>query len=507
MTPTATPIGIALLLALGAGVVLPTARHGARPLQAAQPERPQPRSSPIEALALASLPEAVINHRDGRVIRGEILEEDDYAIVVNLAGIRTEVQRSDINTIRRLPPALDRYESLRATLPPDDAEARIALADWLRDRRLFAEAYREVRDALEIDPGNAQARRLEQWLDAQLRMRRVQPTPEEDRPDRDRAESLDLIRDRDARPSPRAALPLLSDDDVNIIRVYEVDFTDPPRMRISRETLEKLYAAYPGSPALPATSEEREQLARRPAHEILDLMFQLKARDLYPEAQIFEDPEALQTFREELHGRTGWLINSCASVRCHGGNDAGWFRLATERAHSTNTVYTNFYILDHTRLPDGTPLIDHDEPEQSPLLQFATRRDNASRPHPPTGADRGPRAWRPVFTSTSDTRFRKAVAWIRSLYRPRPDYGIDYPVPLPPDAAGQSDPHQSDRSSPFSPAEQGTPDPDPANPTTPTPPTPDPTTQDPTTQDPPASDDTTPDDTSSGDTDEPTPDG
>jgi len=477
MTPTATPIGIALCLALATGAILPHALLA--PSHASTQPADPPRSSPIEALAMASLPEAVINHRDGRVIRGEILEEDDYKIVINVAGIRTTVQRSDINTIRRLPPALDRYRAMRDTLPADDAEARIVLADWLRDRRLFAEAYREIRDALDIDPGNAAARRLEQWLDAQLRMRRVQQQEAPAEADPDRAETLDLIRDRDARPSPRAVLPLLSDEDVNTIRVYEVNLADPPRMRVTRETLEKLYAAYPGSPVLPSTSEGREQLARRPAHEILDLVFQLKARDLYPEVQVLEDPEALKKFREELHGRAGWLINSCASVRCHGGNDAGWFKLATERAHSTNTVYTNFYILDHTTLSDGTPLINHDEPEQSPLLQFATRRDNAARPHPPTGADRGPLAWRPVFPSTNDSRFRDTVGWIRTLYRPRPDYGIEYPVPAPPpppsppsppsqqdpgpDPAGDSDAPALDRSSPFSPPARGTPSRDPAN--------------------------------------------
>lgn len=380
----------------------------------------------MEAVRLASLPEAVINLRNGRSVRGEILDEDDVRFILNVKGLRTEVLRSDVRTVRRLPPALERYLAMRETVAADDVESRLALADWLRERELYAEALTEVEMALEASPGHPAATRMRVWLDAQLSMRRA--TPRDDTP---RGETEDRLPRR-PRPSMRAEVPMLGETDINRIRVYEVDLSDPPRMRVPAETIRRLLSEYADHPAVPSDAASRQSLFERPAHEVLDLMFRVKARDLYPEVQITEDPEALRVFRRELHGRTGWLINACASVRCHGGNDAGWFKLATERAYSDATVYTNFYILDQARLADGTPLIQHDEPESSPLLQFATARPNSTRPHPETPAKHGPGAWKPVFRDTGDAKFRDTVEWIRMLYRPRPEYGIAYDVPSAP---------------------------------------------------------------------------
>ena len=37
--------------------------------------------------------------------------------------------------------------------------------------------------------------------------------------------------------------------------------------------------------------------------------------------------------------------------------------------------------------------------------------------------------WRPVITSSDDPRYRKVIAWIESMYKPRQDYPIDYAAP------------------------------------------------------------------------------
>ena len=95
-------------------------------------------------------------------------------------------------------------------------------------------------------------------------------------------------------------------------------------------------------------------------------------------------------------------------------------------------MYTNFYILSKFQLAGGTPLINWEEPEKSPLLQLGLPRGKSRRPHPEvphrvSGHD----MFKATFQTTEDPQFKQAVEWIKSLYRPRPEYPIAY-VPFRP---------------------------------------------------------------------------
>jgi hypothetical protein len=72
---------------------------------------------------------------------------------------------------------------------------------------------------------------------------------------------------------------------------------------------------------------------------------------------------------------------------------------------------------------DGRPLIDYQNPGRSPLLQFGLPREDAITPHPDVVG------WTPVFRSRDSRAFQRAVRWIQSMYRPRPDYPIEYTPP------------------------------------------------------------------------------
>jgi hypothetical protein len=174
----------------------------------------------------------------------------------------------------------------------------------------------------------------------------------------------------------------------------------------------------------------------------LDLMFRVQARELYGDVRVLEDPAVMETFRKQVHGR--WLATACATATCHGGQEAGRLMLAGDRPNHETTVYTNFLILERFRLADGSPLIDHDRPERSPLLQAGLMRSEAEWEHPEVPPTRGRRGWRPIFRDQEDPRYQDAVAWIRSLYRPRPDYPIDYELPTP-ESTGPSDTEPVDR--------------------------------------------------------------
>lgn len=359
--------------------------------------------------------EAVVLLRDGRQYEGVLLRVTDTHVVLRLAGIETAFPKSEIARYRVLAPAAERFKALRETVSDDDVDGLLALARWARDRRLWDEALEVLDTALELEPRHPEAVRIRRWI---LQMKAIRRgTPAATRPP---AEPTD--------PEDRDRVPLLTDEQVNILRVYEIDLSASPRIVIEPETLDAFFAAYASHELIPDDPDARAALARRPPAELLGLMFQLRAREFYARVRVLSDPPSFERFRRHVAGRNGWLINACASDRCHGGTEAGRLRLVKTNANATNALYTNFYILDTYRLDDGTPLINHDAPDRSPLLHMALPEGATRHPHPATPDTTG-RGWRPLFTDQDDRGYTRTVEWIRSLYRPRPDYPIEYPPP------------------------------------------------------------------------------
>jgi hypothetical protein len=179
---------------------------------------------------------------------------------------------------------------------------------------------------------------------------------------------------------------------------------------------------------MPRTREGQAALYRASPARILDLMFRVRARNLYSEVKVLDQPRSMRQFRDELH--RSWIINSCATTRCHGGNEAGRLRLHNRRPGSDQTLYTNFLILERFRLADDTPLINYEDAGRSPLLHMGLPRDSSRFAHPVVpGADGRGDLWKPAFRSPTDRRFLEATEWIMSMYRPRPDYPIEYTPP------------------------------------------------------------------------------
>ncbi len=393
--------------------------------------------------------ELVVMLDNGRRIQGLLVGQDRETLTLRVEGVDTPIRRASIRGMETLPPILDRYRAMRRAIEPDDTASLIILAAWLRDRGLYREALSEIDPVVRLEPFNSEARELERWLRAQVALegRRADRPPTrtpgrraDPRPDDPESE----------RPVPRAAarFPTLTPEQINTIRVYEVDLAEPPRMRVDRTVVEELIRAYAGESEIPATQAGRNRLLRADASEILELMFSLRARAFYPRVQVLEDPPAIAMFRETVHGAGGWLTNACASSRCHGGEHAGRLYLNNRRANSDATVYTNLLILDRFELADGTPLIDYTRPSRSPLLHMALAREVSLYPHPEVPG-RGGLGWRPVFRSTDDRGFERTVAWIDAMYTPRIGYPVDYTPPQPSpepepadenDAPGPSDP-------------------------------------------------------------------
>ncbi|MFG0283948.1 MAG: hypothetical protein ACF8R7_05955 [Phycisphaerales bacterium JB039] len=357
----------------------------------------------------------------GALVTGELVRETEDEIVLEISGIEASFPIGRIARMEKLPSIEDQYLANRRLIPDHDVGQLLKLVDWLVENERFGIALQELDAILERTPGSVAATqaRLEVVAKMQLRQQRAPDDAE-----------------RSPRTDPEFDFPLLTPAQVNLLKVYEVDLSNPPRMLVDAETVQRLISAFSDDPRIPQTAEGREALASRSEAEILALMFQLQARDFYGQVQILDLPEAFKRFRTDVHGQ--WLLNRCASPRCHGGVDAGRFRLARpeRRPNRDEVLLTNFLILERFRTSDGKALIDYDQPERSPLLHLAIQRENSLYPHPevPGPAGRGD-LWRPQFRTERDPGALRTLEWIRSMYMPRPDYPVDYTPPEPPAVA------------------------------------------------------------------------
>lgn len=370
----------------------------------------------------------VVTLTDGRQVSGDLLEQTDERVVLLVGGVRTSFAAGDVASVVLRPSAEAEFRRMRALVDDTDFGQRLILADWLIREGAFATAESELVDLLARDPGNPGATERLVLVRAQLSLLDGSRGPEE------------ITLDRRERTRPE--FQRLSADQINLIKVFELDMRDPPPLLISRETIDKLIRLYRDHELMPATEEGREALYHLRAERVLDLMFRMRARDLYAEVKVLGHPKSMRNFRDEVHKT--WLVRGCATYDCHGGQAAGRLWLYNRQPNSDATVYTNFLILERFRLADGTPLINYEQPADSPLLQMALPTATSKSPHPPVDVLGRERRWRPLLGSPDDPRFRDAVRWIDSMYRPRPEYPISYDPPVPAGALVAPVPESSD---------------------------------------------------------------
>lgn len=385
----------------------------------------------------AELRTATVVLQDGQVITGELVSESDESVVLLISGVRTTINTDRIRETYIQPPIEERYRRIRATISDDDPEQLVQIAEWLLARARPDLAVPDLEAALRADPFHERARELivvaketRRLLDAQ---QDGQGQDEADDTSTRPAAGGDAEQgDGDGSRPPTAAelasgFPLITDDEVNVIRVYEVDLDRPPPMSVPRETLDRVFADFAGQPGVPVTEAGREALRQAPAAEQLALLFSLRAREHYASVEVRSEPEALRRFRDDVYAT--WLARGCASFRCHGGLEAGRLRLPRARRTDPKVYLTAMLILEAYRTDDGLPIIDFQQPADSILLQAGLPRHVAAWPHPEVPG------WRSVFRSDIGGRFREGVEWIDAMYTPRPDYPVDYTPPTAMDRA------------------------------------------------------------------------
>lgn len=370
--------------------------------------------------------QTVIFFRDGGRLDGFLVSRDQDRIVLRVSGIATPFGMETIERVESLPPLLERYRSLRRAIRDDDIGQLILVSKWLMAHGKYEWAVRELERIVARDPGNQDA--LSQLTLAREQAALHAKSRGQGAPGAGPAGGVPPTSPA-AGSRPRAVrtpFPVLTPEQINLIRVYEIDLKNPPRLSIPRELIDQIIERYADNPLVPRLREGRESLYRQKPIEIVELLFKLRARELYPMVRVLENPAAIKAFRDDVH--QGWLMNACSSTACHGGTAAGRLQFATTRPGSDATIYTNLLILERFRMQDGQPLIRYDDPAASPLLQMALPRERSAYPHPRTKGGRSPRA---SLDDPQDPRFVATTRWITSMYTPRPDYPVAYEPPQP----------------------------------------------------------------------------
>jgi len=380
---------------------------------------------PAQAQQATEPRDAVVRLRDGGRMSGALVEQTEEHIVLLIRNVRTTIDIKRVERIEILPPLSERYDSLREAIPDGAYKRRVDLARWLIEHGGYQLALDELAGVLSSTRSNDAVRNEAQQLDnyarAQIKLLsnpRGIPSQEQDREQAEHAESEEA--------PPHA----LSEEQINLVRIYETELNQDLGLSIEPGTHEEIWDRYADDPRLPPRLRSLDALRAISPIETVRLLFRLRARALYPSIRILDDPKPIARFRQM---RTEWLGGSCATSECHGGEGAGGLRLSTFGSGSyteDGNLYGDWLALDRDRAGDGTPLLTPADPASSPLLHLALPRGVSRHPHPRV------RGWKPAFRSPDADAFERAMLWIGSIRTPRPDWASVYDDPSLPDTGG-----------------------------------------------------------------------
>ena len=360
-----------------------------------------------------------ITFNSGQRTEGVLVSSEPGLYIARIGGLDIRLRPSDLREIVRLPSVEERFEQLRGVAPIEDVRALLALSAWAESRGLLTRALGVVEEALDLEPQNGDALRAKATLERQIELKRLQRITA--------AKSTGAAEEDPQEPSTPVRelviqrFPMLTPEQINLMKVMEVDLKDPPRMLIPLETIEALIRTHGDHPSMPVTRAERDAFRHAPASEILDMIFRVGARELYPQVRVIGHPASMRAFRDRVNA--AWLTNAMATTRCHGGTAGGRLQLQNRKPSSPESFYTNLLILDRFRTREGLELINYARPERSVLLEMGLPRADAIYPHPEVPG------WRPLFRSRDDRAYQRTVEWIQMMYQPRPVYPVEYTPP------------------------------------------------------------------------------
>lgn len=366
----------------------------------------------------------IVTMTNGTRIKGELIEDTPDAVVVESHGIRSTIQRGDIQSMEDEVPFEQELADRRAKLAEGDVKARLDLARWCLGQHQYDAARALTQEVSKIDPNNAEAVELEDYIRRQVAMEQRSatrpPTPTEPRSISSTPASVERN--------------FISEPDINLIKNVELAEGEKIAPRFLNNVAERYLEQYGEKDGMDAKSF-RKLSPMQQFYKIRDTKDPALMRDL----SIVGDPVRVSTYRKQVQPI---MLSGCTSSGCHGTMEGKGFVVFVNPTSSDGATYSNYYILMHyTRMmqTDGTGLfdtgkierkmIDRQNPENSLLLQYGLPRTSAIFKHPQVNGQT------PIFRDKNDPKYKTVLAWIKSLGPIDPVYRVDF---VPPRGVGES---------------------------------------------------------------------
>ncbi|MAJ46595.1 MAG: hypothetical protein CBC35_04765 [Planctomycetes bacterium TMED75] len=352
--------------------------------------------------------DGIVRLRDGSQISGRVIEDGFEQVTLLIEGIHHQIPRAEVSHINLAPSFERELEVARASIDQTNGSMRVELAQWIMERGRLDLAQAELQEILQMED-NPRARQLMELVEARIALE---------------AEGRDTRRPLPPKSDRTTGLPdrTLTAEDVNLIRVYEIDFRRPPQVEVDPKTIRKLIENHAANALIPNQKSRQEQLFGLDDLDQVKLIFDVQARELYPEIQVKGEPHSLNVFRTKVHN--AWLIRNCATSGCHGGVNAGNFFLHRYGMNTPKTLYENLLILERTKLEGPHKLIDYENPRMSLLIQYALPQSEARIKHPAVPG------FSPAFPSGGGKTMADTLEFIEAMYQPRPYYPVEYEAPV-----------------------------------------------------------------------------
>lgn len=351
-------------------------------------------------------------------IKGELVQETADSVILSIAGINTPIDKARIEKMEFEKSLAEQFKEKRAEIKDDDFEARYNLARWAFKKET-PEAYRLAKtelDGLTQDaPDHQQARLLKTLVERRIAAAEaIEDNGGTTGNTTTTNNGQTTATDAQANDKPAT----LDKDQRALLKVYELNLTQKPRIVIPRKTIDQFLKDYRTASSVQPYNDRKGQARFRKldGYEQLEIMFAAQARPLYKDVVVRDEPKALEAFRTKVNPR--YVVSYFA--RQFGKTPVSGVNLITVAPNSEEAAYTNFLML-HRANQNGVKLIDRDRPDQSLLLQWGLPRDEATYPAPEDVKN-----WRPYFTGKDDERYVEMLQWVGSLYRPSPQYPIEY---------------------------------------------------------------------------------
>lgn len=386
----------------------------------------------LSALVVAGFPlsilfaePGIVKTKDGVTYQGEIKDRGEN-VVITIHGVDTVIPKSNVASIERPGSYAEDFRTRMNKLDPKDVPGRIALAREAFEKRQYDLSRQALEDALVIDPGNADAARLLETVQSQIRL------------ERQKVEASTASPEGGVSNVPRSPVGgqaaidrrLLTPTDIAAIRRKELQASDTGvRIRFDGDVKRRY-----------VDNQKRESFAdfnaRTPIEQAMEIL-DSGDETLKNKVHVTSDPQSMLVFRRQIQPL---VLQNCATSACHGGPSGGGLILFTP-ADSDVVTYTNFYILQSFAMkPQGTAsdnggkifgdsqkrLIDRGHGEASLLVNFGLPTSMSQYPHPPVSN----KTIAPIFRNKDDARYKMVVNWMDSqLLQIAPDYGIHYTPP------------------------------------------------------------------------------